>query len=317
MHPCIARLRASVAAACDRGSVYGAFLMHAAASVGDLVLDPPLVNGSGVVDAVSSDEGWNLPASQLSKLGAFVTKSLTTEPRPGNPQPWADSFGDGTLVNAAGLPNPGIDAAMRDWSGLPELLGIPVIVSIGGEAARMHELAAAVELAGWAAAIELNLSCPNVDGGLVAADPAAAAACVARVRAHTSLPLLAKMTPACGARGTVARSVVDAGADAITCGNTMPIRALASNGEPLLGGGPDGGLSGVALHPLALRLVAEVRAAVSVPIIGLGGVDGTAAADRMLAAGADVVGIGTGAVHDPGLLEALARHLGEPTGAIR
>jgi dihydroorotate dehydrogenase (NAD+) catalytic subunit len=274
-----------------------------------LVLDPPLVNGSGVIDAVSSDEGWNLPASTLRKLGAFTTKTITAEPRAGHPQPWADSWGDSSLVNAAGLPNPGIDAAVRDWSELPELLGIPIIASLGGDPARLDELAARIDDAGWASAIELNLSCPNVDGGLVAADPQSTRACVARVRARTSLPILAKLTAACGARAAVARAAVDAGADLLTCGNTMPVRALGPTGEPLLGAGPDGGLSGTALHAINLRLVAEVREAVDVPIIGLGGVDGIAAADRMRAAGADIVGVGTGAVYDPGLVAALAAHL--------
>lgn len=283
--------------------------MHAGTSPRTLVLDPPLVNGSGVIDAVSSDEGWNLPVSTLSKLGAFTTKTITAQPREGHPQPWADSWGEGSLVNAAGLPNPGIDAAVEQWAHLPQLLGIPVIASIGGDPARLDELAERIDGAGWASAIEVNLSCPNVDGGLVAADPDSSRACVARVRAKTTLPVLAKLTPACGARAAVARAVVDAGADMLTCGNTMPVRVAGPSGEPLLGAGHDGGLSGVALHPISLRLVAEVRAAVDVPIIGLGGVDGLAAADRMRDAGADVVGVGTGAVYDPGLVEALAAHL--------
>jgi dihydroorotate dehydrogenase (NAD+) catalytic subunit len=280
--------------------------MHASTSVGSLVLAPPLVNGSGVVDAVSSDEGWNLPAGVLSKLGAFTTKTITTLPRAGNPQPWAEAIDDATLVNAAGLPNPGIVAAMRDWAYLPGELGIPVIVSIGGDAGLLPELAAQVEAAGWAAAIELNLSCPNVAGGLVAGDPCAVADVVARVRASTNLPLFAKLTPACNAPALVARAAVTAGADALTCGNTMPIRAIDHTGAPLLGAGPNGGMSGRALHPIALRLVAEVAAAVDVPIVGLGGVDGLDAARRMSDVGATIIGVGTGAILDPSLVERLA-----------
>lgn len=283
--------------------------MHAAVTVRTLELDPPLVNGSGVVDAVSADQGWNLPDAQLSKLGAFITKTITAAPREGNPQPWADTFGEGSLVNAAGLPNPGIDAAMRDWAVLPDRLGVPVIVSLGGDVDRLDELVRRVSAAGWAAGIELNLSCPNVDGGLVAADPHAVAEVLTRVRAQTILPIFAKLTPACGAPAAVARAAVDSGADALTCGNTMPVRAIAPDGSPLLGAGADGGLSGVALHALNLRLVATVAAAVDVPIVGLGGVDGVAAARRMFDAGAAIVGVGTGAVYDPGLVEALAMHL--------
>jgi dihydroorotate dehydrogenase (NAD+) catalytic subunit len=275
------------------------------------------VNGSGVVDAVSSDPGWNLPDAQLSKLGAFTTKTITAEPREGNPQPWADTLGEGSLANAAGLPNPGIEAAVRDWAVLPQRLGVPVIASIGGDASRLDELAERIDAAGWASAIELNLSCPNVDGGLVAGDPVAVEQVLSRVRARTSLPLFAKLTPACGAPAVVARAAVDAGADALTCGNTMPVRVLAPDGTPLLGVGPDGGLSGAALHAINLRLVATVAAAVEVPVVGLGGVDGIAAADRMRDAGASIVGVGTGAVYDPGLVDALAAHLATsvaPTG---
>lgn len=284
--------------------------MQAAPTIPGLRIEPPLVNGSGVVDVVSVDDAWNLPAGALRKLGAFTTKTITRAARAGHPQPWADTLDDGSLLNAAGLPNPGIDAAARDWAHLPELLGMPIIASIGGSVDDLPHLAAALDRAGWAAAIELNLSCPNVDGGLVAGDEHATAAAVASVRAVTSLPLLAKLTPACGSPRAVARAAVAAGADALTCGNTMPARAVdPATGAPLLGAGPDGGLSGRALHPIALRLVAEVAAAVDVPIVGLGGVDGLAGADRMLDAGATIVGVGTGAALDHDLLAALAAHL--------
>ncbi|MEO6866528.1 MAG: dihydroorotate dehydrogenase [Gaiellales bacterium] len=280
--------------------------MHGRVSIGLLKIEPPLVNGSGVIDAVSLDEDWNLPDAVLGKLGAFTTKTVTSSPRHGNPQPWADSIGPGMLANAAGLPNPGIDAALRDWAVLPARLGIPIIFSIGGSADELPELAAHVSAAGWASAIELNLSCPNVDGGLVAAHPTDVAEVVSRVRARTSLPLIAKLTPACGAIAAVARAAADNGADALTCINTMPIRALApGTGHPLLGAGPDGGMSGTGLHPIALRAVAEARAAVVIPIIGLGGVDSIDAARRMRDAGATIIGLGTGLLFDPGLIDTL------------
>jgi dihydroorotate dehydrogenase (NAD+) catalytic subunit len=280
--------------------------MHASVLVGSLRLDVPLVNASGVVDHVSDEQDWNLPAATLSKLGAFVTKTITAAPRAGNPQPWAEVLAPGTLVNAAGLPNPGIDRATQEWAHLPGSLGVPVIASIGGSADDLPELAARVEAAGWASAVELNLSCPNVDGGLVAADADAVAAVVSRVRARTTVPVLAKLTPACGSPAQVARAAEAAGADALTCTNTMPVRALDADGAALLGAGPDGGLSGASLHPIALRVVAQVAEAVSIPVVGLGGVDGIAAARRMLDAGAAIVGVGTGAVFDPTLVEALA-----------
>jgi dihydroorotate dehydrogenase (NAD+) catalytic subunit len=286
--------------------------MHASVTVGSLVLEAPLVNGSGVIDATSSDQGWNLPARVLSKLGAFTTKTITLEPRPGNPQPWAETLDQGTLINAAGLPNPGIEAAAHDWAHLPDELGVPVIVSIGGAEDVLDTLAASIDVAGWASAIELNLSCPNVQGGLVAGDPHAVEQVVSCVRASTKLPLLAKLTAATGAPAEVARAAVAAGADGLTCGNTIPARAVTAIGAAMLGAGPHGGMSGRGLHPINLRLVADVAAAVDVPVIGLGGVDSTAAADRMLDAGARIVGIGTGAVFDPDLIGTLARHLSTP-----
>lgn len=283
--------------------------MHASVTVGTLVLEVPLLNGSGVVDLRSPDPGWNLPPARLSKLGAFTTKTITLLPRAGSPQPWAEVVDEGTLINAAGLPNPGVDAAMRDWADLPHALGVPVIVSVEGRPDEVGDLCRRVDAAGWASAIELNLSCPNVDGGLVAGDAAATGVVVGRARAVTGLPLLAKLTAATGDPAAVARAAVAAGADAVTCGNTMPARATDAAGRALLGAGTDGGLSGRGLHPVNLRLVASVAAVVDVPVVGLGGVDGVAAADRMLAAGASIVGVGTGAVIDAALVDLLAAHL--------
>lgn len=290
--------------------------MEPGVRIGDLRIEPPLVNGSGVVDAVAADDAWNLPPGVLSQLGAFTTKTITRAPRTGHPEPRAETFGEGTLVNAAGLPNPGIFAAMHEWRHLPASLATPVIVSIGGAAADLADLAAQVAEARWASALELNLSCPNVAGGLVAADPVAVRHVVATVRARTNLPLIAKLTPACGVLGAVARAAEAAGADAINCGNTMPVRAIdPTTGGPLLGAGPDGGLSGLGLHPIALRMVAEVSAAVSIPVIGLGGVDGVAAARRMFDAGAAVVGLGTAAVFDAGVVATIAEALASPGAA--
>lgn len=283
---------------------------------GTIDLAVPLVNGSGVVDAMSSAPEWNLPPEQLRKLGAFTTKTITRTPRAGNPQPWAEVIAPATLANAAGLPNPGIDAVLTDWRGLPDLLGIPIIASIGGDVADLPELARRLDDVGWASALELNLSCPNVDGGLVAADPDAAGRTVASVRARTSLPLIAKLTPACSDVATVARVVESAGADAITCSNTMPIIAVDdATGEALLGGGPRGGMSGASLLPITLRMVDAVTTAVPLPVIGLGGVTSLAAADRMRDVGASIIGVGTGAVFDPNLIDSLHTHLARPANA--
>jgi dihydroorotate dehydrogenase (NAD+) catalytic subunit len=117
--------------------------------------------------------------------------------------------------------------------------------------------------------------------------------------------VIVKLTPACGSIAGVVRAAEAAGADAICCGNTMPVVALDDAGQPLLGGGPRAGLSGPLLHPIALRMVIEAAAATSLPIIGLGGVDSPAAARRMRDAGALVVGVGSAAWHDPGVIDRL------------
>lgn len=273
-----------------------------------LELDPPLVNGSGVVDVANLDEGWNLPVEAVAKLGAFVTKTVTLDPRSGHPEPWAEVIAPGTMINAVGLANPGIDQALEQWSSLPARLGIPTIVSIAAtDPADLARLAGAIDASGWASGIELNLSCPNITGGLVAADPVTTAAAVAAVRAVTNLPIFAKLSPACGDLRRVATAAVASGADALTCCNTMPIWHADLDGAPALSAGYQGGMSGTGLHPIALRVVAEVASVVDVPVVGLGGVDGTAAARRMLAAGASVIGVGTAAVLDPGVIDAAAK----------
>jgi len=289
--------------------------MPAPITVRGLHLDPPLLNGSGAVDVVSVDPDWNLPDDALRKLGAFVTKTVTMAPRTGHPQPWAEVWGEGSLVNAVGLANPGITAAMRDWRGLESRLGsggsnLPVIVSVDGAPEDVTALVQLVDAAGWASGIELNLSCPNVAGGLVAADPAAVGHVVGLARTATDLPIFAKLSPASGDRAAIARAAQGAGADALTCGNTMPIRAVGPDGRPLLGAGPDGGLSGRALHHIALRLVAETAAAVDIPVIGLGGIESEETAQAMFDVGAAAIGVGTGAVLDPPLIATLARWLG-------
>ncbi|MCW2973474.1 MAG: dihydroorotate dehydrogenase family protein [Thermoleophilia bacterium] len=267
--------------------------------LGGLSLDVGLVNGSGVVDVTNPTEGWNLPDEVVAKLGAFVTKTVTTEPRRGHPAPVVAPWGsDGSLVNAVGLANPGLDAVIEHWSGLQQRLGIPIIFSVEGHVDRAAELVGRLAAETCAAAFELNLSCPNVGGGLIAADPVATGAVVAAARAATQLPIIVKLSPAGGRSGEVARSAEAAGADALCCGNTMPVHAFAPDGRPLLGNGFGAGLSGADLHPVALRLVADVAAATELPVIGLGGVRDDASLHRMLDAGAQLVGVGTAAWND-------------------
>jgi len=278
--------------------------------LGRLSLEVGLVNGSGVVDVLNPTEGWNLPDEVVAKLGAFVTKTVTLEPRRGNPEPVHARWGaNGSVVNSVGLANPGVERAAELWRTLPLRLGIPIIGSIEGVPEHVAELVALLAASTPVAAFELNLSCPNVSGGLVAADAVATGRAVAAARAATDLPLIAKLTPACGAIGDVARAAEAAGADAICCTNTMPVLAGSAAGA-LLGSGLRAGLSGPDLHPIALRCVADVAEAVALPVIGLGGVDSLEAARRMWAAGAAVIGVGTAAWLDPHLVGRLRDVIG-------
>ena len=274
--------------------------------LGQLVLDVGLVNGSGVVDVLNPSAGWNLPDEVVAKLGAFVTKTATMDPRPGHPPPVVAPWGsDGSLVNSVGLAGPGIHAAIAAWQTLPGRLGIPIVASLDGGDEALGDLVGHACSADAIDAIELNLSCPNVEGGLIAADPKATERAVSVARRASSLPLIAKLTPACGQVRDVVRAADAAGADAICCGNTMPVAASDRVGRPLLGSGVRAGLSGPDLHPLALRLVLDAAAATSLPIIGLGGVDSPTAARRMFDAGAQVIGVGSAAWNDPDVITEL------------
>lgn len=279
--------------------------MNSDVLIGSLRLDLPLVNGSGVIDVVSHEDGWNIELKTAKLLGAFTTKTITREARPGHPQPWAEVLAPQTLINSAGLPNPGITAAMRDWATLTQTLGIPIIASIGGEGAHLSDLATQVEQAGWAAAIELNLSCPNTGGDLIAANAKRAGDAAQTIRQACALPLLVKLTAASDI-AEVARTVESVGADALTCINTIPVRAVNHlDGSPLLGTRTNAGLSGQNLHPIALQAVETAANAVSIPIVGLGGICTKDDAKRMFEAGASIIGVGTGAVFDPSLIGAL------------
>lgn len=271
--------------------------MSAATQVhlGALSLDVGLINGSGVVDVLNPAEGWNVPDAEVAKLGAFVTKTVTLKPRRGHDLPVVAHWGtNGSLVNAVGLANPGVDRAIELWNALPDRLGIPIVGSVVGDPDEVAELVTLLAASTPVEAFELNLSCPNVSGSLVAADPGATGRAVAAARAATDLPLIAKLTPACGVVGDVVRAAEAAGVDAFCCGNTMPIWAVG-DAAPLLGNGPRAGLSGPDLHAIAVRLVADAAAVTELPIIGLGGVDSVAAVRRMQDVGARVIGVGSAA----------------------
>lgn len=296
--------------------------------IGDLALPSPVVAASGTFG--HGDEIARL--CDPARLGAVTTKSQAPFPWPGNPAPRLHPAAAG-MVNAVGLQGRGIERWLAE--DLPPLVarGARVVASVWGLTTDDFVRAAAgVASASGVVAVEVNLSCPNLaHGELIAHDPEATATTVrAVVDAVGVVPVFAKLSPNATDVVAVARAAVDAGATALTCVNT--VRAFlvdARTRAPALGAG-NGGLSGAAIKPIALRVVHDVaRALPGVPIIGTGGVMTGEDAIEMLLAGATAVGVGTATFLDPRatlritdeLVDWCARHgvtrVRDLTGALR
>jgi dihydroorotate dehydrogenase (NAD+) catalytic subunit len=243
-----------------------------------------LLNASGCLDALTAPE-------VARSLDAFVTKTVTPLPREGN-EPVRIAEVEGGMLNAIGLANPGIDRFCSDT--LPELAGLEIWVSAGGFSVQDYaDLCARLD-GEDIAAIELNLSCPNVDEV-----PKSIGEVVAAARAATAKPLYAKLSPAVPDVAETARAAEAAGADGLSLVNT--IRGLALDEQtlrPVLDRGA-GGLSGPALRPVALAAVHACRRATPLPIVGMGGVMTGRHVLELLAAGANDVALGTVLFCDP------------------
>jgi dihydroorotate dehydrogenase (NAD+) catalytic subunit len=254
----------------------------------------PLVLASGI---------WGTSPSLLARAArsgaAGVTaKTCTLAPRGGHRNPTAIDWGHG-LLNAMGLPNPGAEEEaelLREASRILRPLGIILIASISADTVENFGKAAAIVAKAGPDLIEVNISCPNVQsehGELFAASCDSAAAVTRAVKSATRIPCSVKLAPHVPSIGGIARAVAEAGADAITAINTMPGMAIdAASGLPVLAN-RTGGISGPALKPIALRSVYEIAEAVSVPIIGTGGVLTGVDAIEMIMAGATCVGVGS------------------------
>jgi dihydroorotate dehydrogenase (NAD+) catalytic subunit len=239
-----------------------------------------LLNASGCLDALTAPD-------TARTLDAFVTKTVTPEPREGNP-PVRIAETDFGMLNAIGLANPGREVFVRQT--LPRLastLQMPIWVSVGGFSANDYAETCAVLGCDDVAAVELNLSCPNVDEA-----PESAAEIVAACRAATALPLYAKLSPASWDIAEAARAVEAAGADGLSLVNTMRGLALDKHLRPMLGRAT-GGYSGPALKPIALACVYACRRVTQLPIVGMGGVSTGRDALDLIASGANHVALGT------------------------
>jgi dihydroorotate dehydrogenase (NAD+) catalytic subunit len=264
-------------------------------------LEHPVINGSGTFDAIAARRVFGDVLLERFPFAAFVSKTVTLEPRQGNPPPRLWELAGG-MINSIGLPNKGLDGYLRE--DLPRLaeLPVPLIVNVmGSRREDVARLVSAFAERDEVSALELNVSCPNVKTGLVmGADPVELAGLLDAVRPCTGKPLIVKLTPNCASPADVAAAAEQHGADALCLINTLRGMAMDPHrpGEPWLGG-VTGGVSGPAVRAIALSQVREVRARVGLPIVGLGGVQRGRHVVELIQAGADLVGVGTESFRDP------------------
>lgn len=234
-------------------------------------------------------------------LGGLVSKTVTLAPRPGNPLPRICETEAG-LLNSIGLENRGIDYYLREIAPAMRAADCVVVTNIGGERVEdFAELAARLDGESGVDALEVNLSCPNVQGGKLpfATDPRTAEAVMRRVRAATRKPLFAKLSPNVSDIGEIARAVEAGGADAVTAVNTLLGLAVDwRTGKPGINT-VMGGYSGSAVKPVALRCAWQCVSAVSIPVIGCGGVASASDVLEYLAVGCTAVQVGTSCFSDP------------------
>jgi dihydroorotate dehydrogenase (NAD+) catalytic subunit len=260
----------------------------------------PVLNASGTFDAIAARRVFGDAILERLPFSAFVSKTITPEPRAGNPPPRLFETPAG-LINSIGLPNKGLDGFLAD--DLPTLaeLPVPLIVSVMGESSReFSRLVAGVAPRDEVAGIELNVSCPNVDSGLIVGEePEETLRLVRELRELTSKPLIVKLTPNVAHPPAIARAAEQAGADAVSLINTLKAAAVdPATLRPWLGAGR-GGLSGPAVRAIALEQVRAVAGSVGIPVVGMGGIESGADALAFVAAGATAVAVGTANFRDP------------------
>jgi dihydroorotate dehydrogenase (NAD+) catalytic subunit len=263
-------------------------------------LPHPIINGSGTYDALAARRVFGQSFEREFPFAAYVSKTITLEPRAGNPPPRLWELGQG-MINSIGLPNKGLERFTNEELPAYATLPAPLVVSVMGFDA--DQLAAMLEALGERdeiAAFELNYSCPNVEtGNIVGASPDETEAMTKRLRPCTRKPLIAKLAPSTARPDQTAAAAEAAGADAVSLINTLPGMALAPDGGgPWLGAG-SGGISGPAIRALALAQVARAAEAVAIPVVGMGGVDSGRHAADLLDVGATLVAVGTENFRDP------------------
>ncbi len=267
-----------------------------AVDVAGIRMRNPVMTASGTFGYAREFEQY----MDLNRLGALVVKTITRLPRAGNPPPRVVETPAG-MLNAIGLQNVGIEAFIREK--LPYLRGLepPLIVNVAGESVEdFRDLTKRISDQEGVAGVELNISCPNVAGGLdFSTDPSLAYRVVKAAREASQLPIIPKLSPNVTDITTIARAVADAGADAISLINTLVGMAVDVRTRQPKIGNVTGGLSGPAIRPVAVRMVWQVARAVRLPIIGMGGIVTADDALEFLIAGATAVAVGTANFVDP------------------
>ncbi len=264
--------------------------------IGRLALSNPIMVASGTF-------GYAREMARLvdcSRLGGILPKTITAQPRVGN-APWRTVETSAGLLNSIGLDNDGIDAFMEHHLPYLASIGTSIIVSIAGRTEEEFvQLAHRVGQTGQIAAVELNVSCPNVSGGVdFGTDPDACHRLVAATRAGCDVPILAKLTPNVTRIADVACAAAEGGADGVCLINTVLGMAVDWRRRRPMLGNVMGGLSGPAIKPVALRCVQQVRSVTDVPIIGIGGIATIDDVMEFLVTGATAVQIGTANYYDP------------------
>ncbi|MDQ3572246.1 MAG: dihydroorotate dehydrogenase [Actinomycetota bacterium] len=275
--------------------------MIAAVRIGSLALAHRVLNGSGTFDAIAAHRAFGDALNDDFPFAAFVSKTITPERRVGNPPPRLHETPSG-MINSIGLPNKGLDGFLAQ--DLPRLarLPVPLIVSVmATDRDGFDRLVRGVAERDEVAALELNVSCPNVKSGLIVGEePSETLALVESLRPLTAKPLIVKLTPNTSAPEAVAVAAERGGADAVSLINTLKATALDPvTNEPGLGAG-SGGLSGPAVRAIALEQARRVAASVAIPVIGMGGIETGADARAFLLSGAAAVAVGTANFTDPG-----------------
>jgi len=281
--------------------------------IAGIKMQNPVMNAAGTLDL---EPVGVRELCQTDRFGAFVQKSITLEPREGNPQPRIYEVVGG-LINRIGLQNVGVGKFVREKLPIIHMLkpvNVPLIVSVAGERIRDYLDTAIILQAkseGRIAALEINVSCPNVENGLVfGSDANLLWELIMTLKTKISLPLIVKLTPNVENISLMAEAAVSAGADAISLINTIKKKALIERG-PNAGQWIEGGLSGPCIKPTALKKIKEVMEKVEVPVIGMGGICNAEDALDFFRLGVSAVAVGTAGFRDPAAIVKIIDGLGD------